>query len=132
MLGSHTIHHWSSTQSVVALSSAEAELNAIVKSISEVLCVLHMAEECGTKLQGEVCTDSSAANGIVHRQGCGKVKHLECRQLWVQEVVSSGTVAVKKIPRDANPGDALTHYWSAADGEKHFAKMNVENSVGYP
>ena len=34
MLGSHLIIHWASTQANVALSSSEAELNAIVKACS--------------------------------------------------------------------------------------------------
>ena len=47
MHGSHLVHHWSSTQKVVALSSAEAELNAIVKSMTEILCLMNMMKECG-------------------------------------------------------------------------------------
>ena len=125
MYGIHLLHHWSSTQSVVALSSAEAELNAIVKAMTETLGLIHMMQGCGEKIiTAEVLTDSSAANGIVHRQGSGKVKHLECRQLWVQGVVSSGEVKRTKIPRANNPSDALTHYWSSEDGRKHFQMMH--------
>ena len=75
-----------STQSAVALSSAKAELNAIVKSMAEILGLMHMTE-CGRDSKGHIFTDSSAANGVVHRQRSGKMKHLECRQLWVQETV---------------------------------------------
>ena len=129
MHGSHMIHHWASTQSVVALSSAEAELNAIVKAMMELKGVMNMLEECGKTMKGQTFTDSSAANGVVHRQGYGKVKHLECRQLWVQEVIAKGTVACLKIPRDRNPADMLTHYWSIADGRKHMQKRGVEEVV---
>ena len=90
MHGGHLIHHWSSTQSIVSLSSAEAELNAIVKSVMEVLGVVNVLKECLRPYKGRVFTDSSAANGIVHRQGAGKVKHLECRQLWVQDSIARG------------------------------------------
>ena len=125
LYGAHLLHHWSSTQSVVALSSAEAELNAIVKSVSEALGLINMMDECGRTATAQVLTDSSAANGIVHRQGCGKVKHLECRQLWIQGVVAEGRVHCVKVHREENPADALTHYWSVDDGRKHFAKMNL-------
>ena len=81
MHGSHLVHHWSSTQKMVALSSAEAELDAIAKSMTESLCSINMMKECGRDPKGQILTDSSAANEMVHRQGCGKVKHLECRQL---------------------------------------------------
>ena len=88
--GKHLVHHWSSTQATVALSSAEAELNAIVKGMAEVIGAKGMAEECSRSCRGRIFTDRSAANGIVHREGCGKVKHLECRQLWIQGMIGSG------------------------------------------
>ena len=76
MFGKHLITHWSSTQTTVALSSAEAELNALVKAVSETLGIKNMLKWSGRNSSVEVFTDSSAANGIVHRTGCGKVKHL--------------------------------------------------------
>ena len=45
--GQHLVHHWSSTQTVVALSSMEAELNAIVKGVAEVLGLKNLLAECG-------------------------------------------------------------------------------------
>ena len=109
------------------IESAEAELNAIVKSMTEILGLMNMMKECDRVPKGRIFTDSSAANGIVHRQGCGKVKHLECRQLWVQAVVGDGRVACTKVPRAINPADALTHDWSNEDGRRHFEKINVLN-----
>ena len=89
MSGCHTLAHWSSTQTVVALSSAEAELNSVVKMISEALGMKNTFEAMGKMKRIIVKTDSSACNGILHREGCGKVKHLETRQLWTQAHVSS-------------------------------------------
>ena len=40
-----------------------------------------MMKECGRDPIGQILTDRSAAKGIVHRQGCGKVTHFSCRQL---------------------------------------------------
>ena len=126
MIGKHMLSHWSSTQSVVALSSAEAELNALVKIISEALSLKNVLKAMNVNMLIEVHTDSSACKGIVHREGCGKVKHLEARQLWVQEYVGSKAVAVKKIPRDQNHSDALTHNWSAVDGYRHFENVGLK------
>ena len=100
----------------VALSSAEAESNALVKMISESLGLKNVQKAMGLHLPIEVLTDSSACKGIVHREGCGKVKHLEARQLWVQEYVGDKTVKVSKIPREVNLSDVLTHHWNARDG----------------
>ena len=124
-LGQHMVHHWSNTQTVVALSSMEAELNAIVKGIAEISALANMLGECGRCMSAQIFTDSSAANGVVHRQGCGKVKHLECRQLWVQEVIACGKVQCFKVPRADNPSDALTHHWSTLDGQRHFRTLSV-------
>ena len=125
MIGSHLIHHWSTTQATVALSSAEAELNALVKGCSESLGLKNLAEEWGQELKVRVNIDSSAANGIAHREGCGKVKHLETRQLWVQETVARKSIDVKKIPRALNCADAVTHYWTNKEGEGHFARAGL-------
>jgi len=123
--GAHLLLHWSSTQATVALSSGEAELNSIVKIMSELLGVLNMCKEMGLKKTGKVFTDSSAANGIAHRLGCGKVKHLEARQLWVQEVVQSRRATVEKVERKYNPADALTHNYLAHEGQVHFGRIGV-------
>ena len=123
--GKHLAHHWSSTQATVALSSAEAELNVIVKGIAESICAKSMLEECSRRCDSRVFTDSSAANGIVHREGCGKVKHLECRQLWVQGIVGKGQVTCLKVPRADNPSDAMTHYFSYVDGVSHFNRIGL-------
>jgi hypothetical protein len=123
--GGHLIAHWASTQATVALSSAEAELSALVKAISESLGIMNMLKDMGKSYSCSVFTDSSAANGIVHRLGAGKIKHLEARQLWVQNVVADKEVLVKKIPRDYNLSDALTHNWNVVDGAKHFSKAGL-------
>jgi len=126
LLGCHLISHWSSTQTVIALSSAEAELNAVVKMTSESLGVRNLFKAMGQMKEIIVKTDSSACNGIVHREGCGKVKHLEARQLWVQDLVSEKVVAVQKVPREHNCSDMLTHHWSAKDGLKHFDNVGLK------
>ena len=107
------------------MSSAEAELNAAVRMVSEALGVKNLYVETGVVKTVLVKTDSSACNGILHREGCGKVKHLETRQLWVQSHVSSKSVTVEKVPRELNLFDCLPHHWSAVDGHKHFRKIGL-------
>ena len=90
MIGAHTIKSYSRQQKVVALSSAEAELYAMVAVSAESFAVIGYAQDLGMTLEGEVYTDSSAALGITHRAGIGKVRHLRTQGLWVQEVHVSG------------------------------------------
>jgi len=124
--GKHLLAHWSSTQATVALSSGEAELNSIVKIGSEMLGIKGMLVECGHNMVGVIRTDSSAASGIAHRRGCGKVKHLEARQLWIQDVIMSKKLSLKKIPRSENSSDALTHHWLGHEGARHFPELGLE------
>ncbi len=62
-LGSHTIKTWSSTQSVIALSSGEAEYYGMVKAASQGLGIKAMLRDFGIAddIHVEIKTDSSAA-----------------------------------------------------------------------
>ena len=120
MRGSHLIVHWSRTQQLVALSSAEAELNAAVKAAQEGLGIAHLAEEIDRWHRVRLLGDSSANHGMIQRQGAGKVKHLGVRQLWLQQQAEIGACVHQKVPRLENFSDIATHYWTRADGESHF------------
>ena len=75
--------HWSKSQSNIALSSAEAELNATVKGLSEVIGLYNLIEETQkVSVNLTLCTDASACKGMLLRHGTGKVKHLSVKQLW--------------------------------------------------
>ena len=123
-MGQHLLTHWSRTQTCVALSSGEAELNAILKTASEGLNLKHMMEEVGLELGLHIRGDSSASHGTLNRLGTGRIKHLETRQLWLQEKVRDGTVTIEKIRRDINWADTLTHAWSTSD-EYQFHSMGI-------
>ena len=115
--GSHTIRHWSRTQVGVALSSGESELYALVKASTETLGLMRMSSEMGLSQTGILLTDSSAAKGTVHRVGSGRLKHIATNNLWVQEKAARGELVYKKIPRDKNFADLLTHHWDSRVGE---------------
>ena len=105
-----TIVHWSKSQSNVALSSAEAELNACVKGLSEMLSLYNLISEVFCVVPSlRLCTDASACRGMLLRHGAGKVKHLSVKQLWSQEVVQCFNVQIDRVPRSENPADLLTH-----------------------
>ena len=124
MHGGHCLLSWSRTQQLVALSSAEAELNAAIKAAQEGLALKNMAVELGDLVWLRLRGDSSACDGILKRSGAGKVKHLSVRQLWLQEKVNEQELWHEKIPRLQNCADAMTHYFTKAEGALHFASMN--------
>ena len=117
MVGEHAIRHWSSTQSVIALSSGEAEYYAIVKGGANALGVKgflkDLGVECtaidvGTKHDVVIYTDSTAAKAMASRRGVGKVRHIEVAELWVQDRVGKGEMRIRKVKGTENPADALT------------------------
>ena len=124
--GSHSLLHWSRTQQLVALSSAEAELNASIKAGQEGLGLKHLCQELGDQQWLCVRGDSSANDGIIKRAGAGKIKHLSVRQLWLQEQSALGILWHEKIPRAENCSDALTHYFSRPEALIHFKKMGCQ------
>ena len=110
--GKHMIKGWASIQTVVALSSGEAEYYGVVRGACESIGIRSIAEDMGSNVQIVLHTDSSAAKGIASRKGIGKVKHLDTRTLWVQDKVHDLTLRIKKVPSDNNPADLLTKYLS--------------------
>ena len=123
--GSHMVQSWSRTQQIVSLSSAEAELHALTKCASEGLAAVNMAKECYVDLSMNLLTDSSAAKGIIMRNGVGKVKHLEVKCLWIQERESNGDFVCLKIPRLENCSDLLTHHYTEPEAQIHLKEMGV-------
>ena len=69
--GSHLIESWSSNQQIIALSSVEAELYAMIKGAAQVLGLVSMRQDFGESMKGHVKTDSSAALAISQRVGLG-------------------------------------------------------------
>ena len=103
MRGDHHIKSWSVTQKRVTLSSAEAELGALVKTSTEVIGILQMAEGLGRSTTAEVYVDSSAALAVVNRKGCGKLRHVRVGQLWVQEVAETRNSGTKRLRANRIP-----------------------------
>ena len=60
--------------------------------MSQVIGLTQLMSDLGLDIEeGEVkvCTDASAAIGIVNRRGSGKVRHIDTNELWVQDKVSN-------------------------------------------
>ena len=127
MLGHHMIKSWSTTQSVIALSSGEAEYYSMVKGGSVGLGVQAMLTEIGVSLNLVLKCDASAAVGIVMRRGLGRVRHIDLSQLWFQEKVTQGGLKVHKVKKlEKTKSDALTKYLEVQDTEKNLKMTSQE------
>ena len=117
--GKHTIKTWSSTQSVIALSSGEAEYYGMVKGASVGLGIQAVLKDFGIQVGITLKSDATAAIAIASRRGLGKVRHIEVCQLWLQDQVKRNKISVVKVSTDENIADALTKYVSKEIMRKH-------------
>ena len=124
-IGTHVLKSYSKQQRTVALSSAEAELHAMVAASSETLGIVALMADMGLVLEGEVYVDSTAALGIAQRQGIGKLRHVRTQALWVQEVRAEGRLQYKKVLGSRNPADALTKYMAGTLMDQHIATVGL-------
>ena len=124
MVGRHLVAHWSRTQATVALSSGEAEVNAALKAGSEGLGIRSLCQEVFEPVEVSVIGDSTASRGVLLREGSGRIKHLEVKQLWLQEKVATGLIQVHQQPRATNLADALTHHWTG-ESCRHYESMGL-------
>ena len=110
MFGNHCIKTYSLTQETIALSSGEPEFYGIVKAAAMGLGRRGLMEDLGVEVEVQVNTDSSAAKSITSRKGAGRVRHIEVRELWVQDRVSKGELKIVKVRGEDNVADGLTKH----------------------
>ena len=130
MVGSSCVKHWSKTQSTIALSSGEAELGGIGSGMAQALGLQSLAADMGWTLKPRVFSDATAAIGISRRRGLGKLRHLHCTDLWVQEQTRSERIVLEKVLGTENPADIFTKYLDKATMDKALGKMSCEFREG--
>jgi hypothetical protein len=108
MIGSHVLKTWSKDQSVIALSSGEAELYAANYSGAQALGMRSMAKDLGVNLEIDLLIDAQATMGIINRQGLGKVRHIEVQDLWLQAADKEKRVRLHKVWSEDNVADLMT------------------------
>ncbi len=108
-VGGNTLGTWSKTQATVALGSGEAEFVALHQGLLEGLAMrLLMKELLGRDFKIILDTDSTVARAMAMRSGPGKVKHIDLKMMFIQELIAKKFVEVKKIGTLANCADLLT------------------------
>ena len=108
MVGQRLIKAWSATQASIALSSGEAEYCGVVRGAGIVLGMQDLYTFIGLTLPIHVWTGSSAAIGIGGRQGLGKLRHLDCHSLWLQQRLRRREFRLLKVAGGVNPADSFT------------------------
>ena len=128
--GGHCIRSWSSTQSIIALSSGEAEFYGVVKAASIALGHRSMFRDMSLSIYPRLYTDAEAAKGMAARTGLGRTRHIDVHYLWVQQRISLGDFTLHKIPGTANPADLCTKYLDNATIKKYMDFFNCYYAEG--
>ena len=103
-----TLLTWSRTQPVITLSSCEAELLACNQAALEAILVQHLLRELQLIADIVVYCDNSGTIRALMRRGCGHMKHIETRALWMQQEIARGVMSIEPVPGAENPADLFT------------------------
>ena len=130
MYGEHLWKSWASTQQVIATSSGEAELYAVTKGAAQAMGMVSMSLDFGDVMTATVACDANAAIGIAHRQGLGKLRHINVQYLWLQEKVADKEMKIEKVGANDNLADLLTKALNEQVSRRHLSTMGIWTSSG--
>ena len=132
MLGGHCVKHWAKTQTTVSLSSGESEVHGICAGTAQGLGLQSIARDLGFEYKIRVHRGATAAIGIARRRGMGRIRHLDCIDLWVQEKVRTKAIELLKVLGTENPADAFTKYVDRGVITKSMNSINMKAMTGRP
>ena len=97
-----------------------------MRGIREELGFVHMMREFKTNDWGRIIhrVDASACRAIMLRRGCGGLKHITVKSLWVQEAVREYSIEIVRISRDEMHAHILASPSSADELKKHLTELN--------
>ena len=95
-LGNHCLKSWSSSQTVVALSSGEADFYSMTKAAAQGMGLQMLLQDMGIAVEIQLMTDADTGKAIASRRGLGKVRHIAAHELWIQDEVLKGNLTIIK------------------------------------
>lgn len=115
------IHYKSKTQSIVCLSSTEAEFLALSLGLKDLLWIRNILLELRYVIQEIVCyVDNQGALKLVKGEsGMGKTRHMDIKLQFVKQEVKNKGIKMQYITGDSNPADLFTKALSRPTFEKH-------------
>jgi hypothetical protein len=108
-----------------ALSSAEAEFVGGVIAACEGIFIKGRFEFFGYNVTLTILMDSSAARAIFRMKGCGCIRHLETKFLWVQAVLADGVFKLDTVAGTDNKSDIGTKALDCVTFEKHRKALGI-------
>ena len=120
----------SKKQTVVARSSAEAELRSVALGICEGLWLKMLLEELGMNIEGPINAycDNRAAISVSHNPvHHDRIKHVEIDRHFIKEKIDTGTLKIQYIPTSEQTADILTKALFRPNFEKFINKLGMYN-----
>ncbi|KAE8673575.1 hypothetical protein F3Y22_tig00111779pilonHSYRG00138 [Hibiscus syriacus] len=102
---------WKSTvQSVVALSTTEAEYMAVTEAAKETLWLIGLVKELGVQQGGVqlLCDNQSTIHLAKNQVYRARTKNIDVRFHKIRELVASGEILFQKVHADENAADMFT------------------------
>eukprot|EP00435_Cladocopium_sp_Y103_P046400 s823_g13.t1 len=98
-----------------SLSSAEAELHSLVSAAADGVYI----REClffltGLFVKHSILVGNTAAKTIAVKRGCGRIRHINGKLLWIQRKTKSGDLDVVQVNTTLNVADAGTKQLSSS------------------
>ena len=113
------------------MSVAESEFYTGVKGGSILLGAKSVVIDFGENVaQCVLVTDSSSAKSIMERRGAGRIRHLHCLMLWLQERVDSREIYIEKRKGEDNTADIGTKAVTAPVLRKRLKTLKMERRDG--
>ena len=130
MHGCHMIRFITGTQTDPALSSGESEWYGLVRCATNTIGLRSMAADFGLNLQVRLTGDATAASGIAHRRGAGKLRHVETKTLWLQRLVTDRRIIIRKEDTKDLVSDIGTKHVDSHTLWKHLKTMGFHKVAG--
>ena len=108
-LGGNFVFGFVRRQATIALSSCEAEMISATGVLAEALFLKSVIQTmCNSEVQIKLRCDSSSARSLLTKSGVSRVRHLDTRLLWTQQLTKSGQVQIEPISTALNTSDIGT------------------------
>jgi len=121
-----TVSWKSGLQSIVTLSSCEAEYVALCSEVCEVKYLSSLMRELGHRqVESTLIWEDNKAAILIAEKECssvGRSKHIDVRYKFVAQAVTEGSVRVRYTPTDMNFEDVLTKALPAVTFERLIKK----------
>ncbi|CAB1105045.1 unnamed protein product [Ectocarpus sp. CCAP 1310/34] len=126
-VGGTVVSHGSKTQSIVSLSSTEAEYIAAGEGVKEALFVRAVLSFVAPETSGssiKVLEDNQGAIALVQNPlSSGRTKHIDVRYHFIRGLFRSGDISVKFVPTTEQHADLLTKALSRVSLHYHRRKL---------